>query len=361
MLAIRFFLLLFLATTLHAAELTIGATLPLSGRQQQRGQMVQDGLAVALKAAAGASAASRPRIRLDILDDKGDPALAAGNAEKLITAGKAQALVGCVGGAVCAAVEAVARRYQVPVIGAIHASDEVCKEKSLAFCLHAAFTDEAAAIARQLETLRLRVARLWISEEFAAHESGVAAALASRNLEVAVVRADRTADALKAAVTGPDRPGEAHVLFMNNADAVALTRALRQGRPNAIVGVLSTVEPVSWLQKTQGLSAGILVAHSLPNPDIPKSRLAKAYQKAIADFSEFNLPYEFAQLEAFLAGRLLDHLARQGVADKFALSRALNQNEYRIEDFELVFPNGRRTLAVPVGLSVVGRNGVLLE
>jgi len=361
MFAIRFFLLLLLATTLHAAELTVGATLPLSGRQQLRGQMVQDGLAVALKDATGAGAASRPRIRLDVLDDKGDPALAASNAEKLITAGKAQALVGCVGGAACAAVEAVARRHQVPVIGAIHASDEVCKKNSLAFCLHVAFSDEAAAIARQLETLHMRVARLWISEEFAAHESSVAAALASHNLEVVLVRADRAPDALKAAAARPDRPDEAHVLFSNNADAVTLTRALRQGRPNAIIGVLSTVEPVSWLQKTQGLSAGVLVAHSLPNPDIPKSRLVKAYQKAIADFSEFNLPYEFAQIEAFLAGRLLAHLARQGVADKHALTRALNQNEYRIEDFEVAFPNGRRTLAVPVGLSVVGRNGVLLE
>jgi len=363
MLAIRTVLLLILAPSLHAApsELTIGATLPMSGQHAEWGQMVKDGLAVALKDAAGADASLRKRIKLEILDDKGDPATAASNAEKLITAGRAQAIVGCVGGAVCAAVEAVARRHQVPLIGVINASDEVCREKSSAFCFHNAYLEEAEAIARQLETLRTRVVHLWLSEEFAAYEARIVSAFASRHQTVSVFRPGKVAAGMKNPAAAPGRPDEAHVFFLNNADAIAATHALRQRQPTAVIGLLSTVEPIGWLKKTQGLSAGVLVAHTMPNPDIPKSRLAKAYQKAISDFSEFNLPYEFAQLEMYLVGRLLATLVRQGMADKHALTKALSQNEYRIDDFDIVFPNGKRTLSIPVGLSVVGRNGVLLE
>lgn len=358
MLVIRTIPLLFLAFSLHAAppELTIGATLPLSGAHQEQGQMVQDGLRGALQEAAASDPALRKRIRLEILDDQGDPATAAKNAEKLITQNQVQALAGCVGEAVCAAVEAVARRHQVPLLGLIHANDEVCREKSLAFCFHDAYRDEADAIARQLKTLGTRQVHLWVSESLARYETRVVAAFTAHNLTVVSHRSGKDQPIAQAG-----KPDEAHVLFLNNQDAVATTHRLRQTLPTALIGAFSSIEPFRWLQKTQGVSAGVLVAHTLPNPDLGKSRLTKAYQKAMAEFSTFNLPYEYAQLEIYLVGRLLGNLARQGITDKQALARAISQNDYRIDDVDIAFANGKRTLSLPVGLSVVGRNGVLLE
>lgn len=358
--ATRTILLLLLATGVHAApsELTIGATLPLSGAQLEQGQMLQDGLQVALMEA---SPTLRKRIRLDILDDRGDPATAARNAEKLITQGQAQVLAGCVGEAVCAAVEAVARRHQVPLLGAVNANAEVCRDKSLAFCFHTSYAAEAEAIARQLKTLGARVVYLWISEELAGYAPDVLAVFGAHNLAVSQYRPGKTPPGTPPFPAAANRPDEAHVFFLNNADAVAASRSLRQRQPGALAAALSSVEPFRWLQQTQGISTGMLVAHSMPNPDLAKSRLTKAYQKAIASFAAFNLPYEYTQLEIYLVGRLLTHLVDRGIADKQALARALGQNEYRIDDFAVSFPNGRRTLSVPVGLSVVSRNGVLLE
>lgn len=349
--------LLFLAFSLHAAppELTIGVTLPLSGTHQEQGQMVQDGLQGALLEAAANDPALRKRIKLEILDDRGDPATAARNAESLITRNQVQALAGCVGEAACAAVEAVARRHQVPLLGLVHANDEVCREKSLAFCFHDAYSDEADAIARQLGTLGIRLVHLWVSESLARYETRVVAAFAARNLAVVTHRPGKYDTALA------DKPDEAHVLFLSHDEAVATTRRLRQGLPTALTAAFSSIEPFRWLQKTQGLSSGVLIAHTLPNPDLARSRLTKAYQKAMAAFSTFNLPYEYAQLESYLVGRLLANLARQGIADKHALARAISQNDYRIDDVDIAFPNGKRSLSLPVGLSVVGRNGVLLE
>ncbi len=354
---IRTLPLLFLASALHAApsELTIGATLPLSGTQQEQGQMVQDGLQGALQEAAAGDPALRKRIKLEILDDRGDPATAARNAETLITRYQVQALAGCVGETVCAAVEAVARRHQVPLLGVIHANDEVCRDKSLAFCFHDAYSDEADAIARQLKTLGSRVVHLWVSESLARYETRVVAAFTAHQLAVVAHRPGKY-NTLPAG-----KPDEAHVLFMNNEDAVATTRRLRQALPMALTAAFSSIEPFRWLQKTQGLSSGVLIAHTLPNPDLAKSRLSKAYQKAMAEFSSFNLPYEYAQLESYVVGRLLANLARQGIADKQALARAVGQNAHRIDDIDIAFPSGRRSLSIPVGLSVVGRNGVLLE
>lgn len=358
---IRTILLLLLATRLHAAptELIIGATLPLSGPLLEQGQMVQDGLQVALHEAVAGAPTLRKRIRLEILDDRGEPATAAANAEKLITQGQAQVLAGCVGEAVCAAVEAVARRHQVPLLGLVHANDEVCRDKSLAFCFHNAYSDEADAIARQLKTLGTRVVHLWISESLTRYDARVGAAFTARNLAVLIHRPGK--DAPNANTPLSDKPDEAHVLFLNNEEAVATIRLLRQRLPTALTGAFSSIEPFKWLQKTQGLSSGVLIAHTMPNPDLGKSRLAKAYQNAMAEFSTFNLPYEYAQLEIYVVGRLLANLARQGMADKQALARAVSQNDYRIDDVDIAFANGKRSLSLPVGLSVVGRNGVLLE
>lgn len=358
MLVIRTIPLLFLAFSLHAAppELTIGATLPLSGANQEQGQMVQDGLRGALLEATTNDPVLRKRIRLEILDDQGDPSIAARNAENLIARNQVQVLAGCVGEASCAAVEAVARRHQLPVVGLVHANDDVCREKSLAFCFHDAYSDEADAIARQLKTLGSQLVHLWVSDSLARYEPRVVAAFTARNL--AVVPRHPGKDLPNVQVSKPD---EAHVLFLNNEDAVATTRRLRQPRPSALVAAFSSIEPFKWLQKTQGLSAGVLIAHTLPNPDLGKSRLTKAYQKAMADYSTFNLPYEYAQLEIYLVGRLLANLARQGITDKYALARAISQNSHRIDDVDIAFPNGQRSLSIPVGLSVVGRNGVLLE
>lgn len=357
--AIRTILLLLLATGVHAAppELSIGATLPLSGPRLEQGQMVQDGLQVALMEA---GPGLRKRIRLELMDDGGDPATAARNAERLIVQGQVQALVGCVGEAACAAVEAVARRHQVPLLGAVNANAAVCREKSLAFCFHTPYAAEAEAIARQLGTLGARSVHLWLSEELAGYAPDVAAVFEAHKLAVSRHQPGKAAGT-PAFPGATGRPDEAHVFFLNNADAVAASRSLRQRQPGALAAALSTVEPFRWLQQTQGISTGMLVAHSMPNPDLAKSRLAKAYQKAISSFATFNLPYEYSQLEIYLVGRLLTQLAERGIADRQALARALVQNEYHIDDFTVAFPNGRRTLSVPVGLSVVSRNGVLLE
>lgn len=361
MLVVRTVPLLFLAFSLHAAppELTIGTTLPLSGVQQEQGQVVQDGLRGALLEATAGDAALRKRIRLEILDDQGDPATAAKNAEKLITQNRVQALAGCVGEAVCAAVEAVARRHQVPLLGLVHANDEVCRERTLAFCFHDAYSDEADAIARQLKTLGTRLVHLWVSDSLARYETRVGTSFTAHNLAVVSHRPGK--DQPPANSSQANKLDEAHVLFLNNEDAVATTRRLRQGHPTGLTAAFSSIEPFKWLQKTQGLSSGVLVAHTLPNPDLGKSKLTKAYQKAMTDFSTYNLPYEYAQLEIYLVGRLLGNLARQGITDKQALARAISQNDYRIDDVEIAFANGKRTLSIPIGLSVVGRNGVLLE
>lgn len=358
MLIVRTVPLLLLAFSLHAAppELIIGATLPLSGMRQEQGQMVLDGLRGALPEAAASDPALRKRIKLEILDDQGDPATAARNAEKLITQNQVQALAGCVGEAVCAAVEAVARRHQLPLLGLVHANDEVCREKSLAFCFHDAYSDEADAIARQLKTLGTRLVHLWVSDSLTRYEMRVIAAFTAHDLAVVSHRPGKDQPTNQA-----NKLDEARVLFLDNEDAVATTRRLRQGQPTALTAAFSSIEPFKWLQKTQGLSSGVLIAHTLPNPDLGKSKLTKAYQKAMAEFSTFNLPYEYAQLEIYLVGRLLGNLARQGIADKQALVRAISQNDYRIDDVDIAFSNGKRTLSIPIGLSVVGRNGVLLE
>lgn len=349
--------LLILTFSLHAAppELVIGATLPLSGTNQEQGQIVQDGLHGALMEATARDPALRQRFKLEILDDKGDPATAARNAEHLITQKQVQALAGCVGEAVCAAVEMVTRRHQVPLLGPIHANDEVCRENSLAFCFHDSYLDEAEAIARQLKTLGIHRVHLWQSESLARYETRVISAFTARGLAVVTHRPGGYD-----AVLG-NKPDDAHVLFLNHKEAVATTRRLRQSLPTALTAAFSSIEPFRWLQKTQGLSSGVLIAHTLPNPDLAKSRLTKTYQKAMAAFSLYNLPYGYAQLESYLVGRLLTDLARQGIANKHALARAISQNGFHIDDVDIAFPNGKRCLSLPVGLSVVGRNGVLLE
>src|SRR5574343_479090 len=164
---LRFLLVLIVSQQVYAAkpQLVIGATLPLSGPMIEYGQMVKDGINAALQEAIRRDPTLKSRIRLEILDDAGDPQKADENAKKLITQLNAQVLIGCVGERICASVERVAVQAGVPLLGLVNANDDVCKAGSLAYWLHASYADEAESISKQLKSQGIKRVHLWVSPE----------------------------------------------------------------------------------------------------------------------------------------------------------------------------------------------------
>lgn len=343
------------------AVLVVGATLPLSGPLMEQGQLVRDGINVALQEAVLADPSLKPLLRFEVLDDAGDPKLAAQNAKKLVSQFNAQVLVGCVGERLCATVEQVARQSEVPLLGLVNANDEICRPGSSAYCLHNAYAEEASAIARQLVAQGMKRIHLLVSAELTPYQAKVIGNLEGVGLAVNAHKFDAIRANVPSFLAASGRADQAVLMLLNNSDAVEAIKLLRQSHSGGLVGAFSSIEPHRWLQQTQGISTGVIMANTMPNPDLDRTRLVKRYQSALTDHSQFNLPYTHAQLEMYVAGRLLANYARQGYVSKQAIAQALQKNKLQVDEVTVSFKGQMRTLELPINLNIVSRSGVLIQ
>lgn len=360
---IRILAIYLMSCVAQAADqvLIVGSSLPLTGPLMEYGLMVKDGLNAAFLEAVRNDNSLKKQMRLEFLDDGGDPQRAEQNVRILIEKVNVDVLVGCVGEAVCAAMEKIASRNRVPLLGVIKANVDVCRDGAWAYCFHASYRDEAEAISRQLKTQGIRRAQLWVSPELEGYQSRVIDTLKNESLAVATYIFDSAKKDSRSFRLSGEKNDEAFLLLLNTQDAVAFHSIVRQARSSSPVGAFSSIEPYRWLQKTQGIPSGVFVTHSMPNPDLGLTRLAKRYLAAMSEFSEFNLPYEHAQVETYVVGRMLIQMLRQGRINRQSLARAIAGTKMEIDDLVVDFRNGNRALKEAVNLSIVARNGVLIQ
>lgn len=347
----------------------VAASLPLSGPQAERGDGIREGLAVAVRELNERGGVGGRQVRLEILDDAGDSVSAGRNIARLASDKRVAAIVGCFGEASCLSAAREARKARLPLLGAIVAGSAVCESGGPAYCLHASHADEAEAIATQVGTLGLQGVVLLISPTLVGYGAPLGEVFMRRGLTSAVLSVPEdpsgASEVFRKAVRMTQKdPRLAVAMLLESDAAVAATLALRQANPGVQIAGFSTIEPYRWLQRTQQWAKGIMVAHSIPDPDLPSLAITKQYQRAMERYAQRSFAFSHEQLEAFMSIRLLESVTKPltggELRHKFyvALER---QGAIDIDGHLLQFADRRRLGAVKIHLYVVGKHGGFIE
>lgn len=352
------------AGPLARERLVIGATLDFSGNSIVSGQSLLNAVKAALDEINARG--NGPLLELKALDDSGDPARAAENLRALSQDKRLLALVGCLGEEHCMAVAQNAKTLGIPFVGALSGNPLLCGPNGLAFCVRTDYAGEAVALAKMLKSTGISAATVLTSHAYRGSAEAVEAALRGQGLAASTVLLERKTSgfaALKAQVRKmvvPENTG--FILQASSEEAAELLKEIRLRWPSASISALSSIQPYQWLQMTGAAARGVLIAHSVQDPDRPPlPPLVRQYHQAIDRFSD---AYSHEQFEVYLACRLLGEAIRQTRSPSRAeLMLTLGKlGPVRFGDEPVLF--GARSgngLPRPVYLSIVGPGGRLIE
>lgn len=355
----------------EGTEITIGASLPLTGPLQATGQ---EGLAVMQahvdKVNQAGGIAGR-RLRLQVLDDGFEPARAAANARQLADAG-AVALLNCWGTASCAAVLPVVQKLGIPLVGGISGSGPMREQPGrFAFNLRASTQAEVAAMLQQMATLgQSRFAVVYQDDEFGRSSLKAAHAVFQQ-------RQSRPVGEHAIAAGGADATGIAHslaglaglhgVIVLASAPAtVALITEARQRHLGAQFYNLAAQANQAVVQGLGPHTAGIVFATLVPSPWRSTIAVVKEYQQLLAALPGAPPP-SYLGMEAFLNTRTLVEGLRKSLHSgaapgREALVTGLEQlGEIQYGPMTLRLGPGRREASAYVGLAMIGQRGQFIE
>ncbi|WP_227818285.1 ABC transporter substrate-binding protein [Nitrogeniibacter aestuarii] len=290
----------------EADPVVIGASLPLSGAGViVNGAALRDGLEAAAKQINARGGVGGRMLQVRVLDDGGDPELAAQNTRTLVADPEVVAMAGCLGEAACLAIAKAAAKAGVVFVGPGSGNPVLCGQNGLAYCLRQDYVAEAARICRELHTIGVNRAVVLVGDAFIASKERVIEALGACGIRI---------DELPPSALGAKDPdlsaypeGSGFAVFGDTADALAFVSAVRQAQPVAPVAVMSSAHLFEWLQQIRG-ARGVLVTHGVPDPDLPTLAIVRDYQTAMETFVT---AYSHEQFEAFEAVQVIARLLRQ--------------------------------------------------
>lgn len=284
----------------------VGMTTPLTGPNAAYGQGLLQGVRL------GLAQAMPGGVELKVLDDAGDPAKAAANAQALIDAG-AVALTGVHGAGPAEAVRPVLARTGVPLVGVASSADTLRNPPQREiFNLRAGVGDEVDAIVLYLDTLQIdRVAAL--AEGDALGTSGM------EGLKFQLTRLAIRPVALDSVAVNPDETEIAAAMRRVCAAAPqavllavqgqAAVRAMRLAPSAGCMGTkfVAFSETGAALALTGTRASGLVVSQVLPPPSHIRHPLAVAYLRALgADVRSASYP----SIEGYLYGRVLGDVVK---------------------------------------------------
>jgi len=370
-----FLFLLFLAFNAHAQsevvgnEIILGQSASFSGSFAEQAASYRDGALLYFNEVNRRGGIHGRKIRLVSLDDKYKVDLMLANTRKLLDEEKVFALALYTWTPMARAAIPVATGKKVPFFAPYTGADDVYQSDSrYVYTIRASFHAEMDTIVRHLATIGMH--------------------------RLALVRySSKTGEELRADLLpllkkyGADLVGEG-TMVINTADTVAAVKQLAPVDAQAIIIGVSGSDAVSFIQRYEATTGkknayyarslvgtrqlvkelgdqafGISITQLVPNPFKQTMPVTQEYMRLQVEKNAAAAP-DFISLEGFIAARVLckaleragPKLTRQGFLD--AMSH-LGRTD--IGGFEVNFTPERRNGSEYVGLTMIGRNGRIVD
>lgn len=283
-----------------ASTPVVGLTLPLSGRHADTGADLRDGIAAALKQHANT------RVELQLLDDRGEPAVAAENVRKLAANPEVLALLSPYGTATALAIQPVVDAQKLPVIGAVTGSDALRDSKSRwIFHLRASAMEEADAVVTQLDHLGVDQIGVLFLQDGTGREGAEGARLAIVRLALpptGIVGVKPDLSDLTPAFEKLIKAGsDAIILIGDETLAVAAAKAAATRSPKPRLIATSDAMSPSLPRQLGALARGFGVSQVMPQPWQPTSAFVRDYQAGMREVQAKD--YSYRSIEGYAAGR----------------------------------------------------------
>jgi branched-chain amino acid transport system substrate-binding protein len=327
----------------NTLKVTVGQSVPLTGKADQIGLAYLNGAKLCFDALNARNGAGGYRIDVKALDDGYDPARAAANAQKLIRDG-VDALFGFAGTASCDAAHAVAKPAGALFFAPFAASDAL-HDPSLVNVFHVrpALADEAYKVARHCATLNQERIAVF-AEDDAMGRAGLAAVNQAlldlkRPPLVASALSPVNSDKVDAAVAqlAKAQPQAIILVSLYNASAAFIRKMRLSGYGGqfltfSVVGI----DPLfSALGKEIG---GIVISQVVPSPRSSAMPLIKEYLEVL---NQTEQAPSYESVEGYIAARCFAEGVRRSTAgsgkpDRAGLRKAFaSMSDYDVGGFRV--------------------------
>lgn len=292
-----------------ADRVVIGQSAAFEGAAGQRGRQLRLGLMLAFDEANRNGGVNGRRIDLISQDDGALPAKAAENADRLIGSARVFALIGAVGAPTSKAMQPIATRQDVPLIGASTGA-AFLRDPALRNVINvrSSFDQETDGVVRHLADVRgfTRIAVLYEDGSFGRAMSGrIEKALRERGLEsVAVEHFASGTTAVRGALLSIRKSDPEAVVMVGAPKPIATfvkaARKLAMGAEFVSVGVS---DPVALADGLGPAGAGVVVAGAVPSHQDLSIELVRRFHAVLGAYAAKAEPTP-AALEGYLVGRL---------------------------------------------------------
>lgn len=291
-----------------SGPIVFGQSAAFSGPASALGLGMREGILAAFDEANRAGGVHGRSLELISYDDGYEPETSVDNTVRLIESDNVFALIGEVGTPTSLAVQSIAEKAGVPVIGPLTGAAFLRDpERANVINIRASYDQESEAWVEYL-TDKLgfrRIAVLYQDDSFGrAGLKGVEAALARRNMKLVSEGAyKRNTIAVKRAVLSIRRGDpQAVVIVGAYAPAAEFIRVARSVGMNALFVNISFVGAEA-LAAELGISAGgVMISQVTPLPDDTSIELVADYNAALGELNPLAQP-GFISLEGYMVGR----------------------------------------------------------
>jgi ABC-type branched-subunit amino acid transport system substrate-binding protein len=359
---------LFGSVSLHAQDILIGASLPLSGPNAAAGQ---EGLTVA-KAAFDSLNASGGiggrKVQLIALDDAFSPTKAAENFKQLDAQGVV-AVFNCWGTASCSAMMPLVNEARLPLVTGIAGGGPMRSAPGrYAFNMRPTTQDEIGRMVKQMQMIgQDRIAVVYQDDPFG--QSGQVAAKAvldkaglKATLEQAIARDGSNADSVVSALQNTNANGI--IVIASPQATVVLVKQVRKAGLVTQIYNLAAQANRKVVADLGEHTAGVVFTTLVPSPWKSALPVVRQYQQAI-EASTGKTDFSYLGLEVFVNAQvLLDGLKQAGprVSRESLVSALESMGERQFGGGVTVkYGPQDRSGSSYVGLTIVNRDGRFLE
>lgn len=134
------------STTTHAADITIGQSIPLTGSNADLGNDIRNGARAYFEKVNAAGGVNGSKIAFVSLDDKNEPALAVENTKKLLSEHNVVALFGYASATSSIPAMPLVKENHVPFFAPFTGADTIRKQNDFVYTVRATYSDEIEKI-----------------------------------------------------------------------------------------------------------------------------------------------------------------------------------------------------------------------
>jgi branched-chain amino acid transport system substrate-binding protein len=349
-------------------SIALGMSSPMSGPSGAYGRAMREGIEACFAMVNANGGVHGRRLGLRSLDDGYETDAAVGNTRRLIEEERVFALLGFYGTSPTQAVLPILDAAGVPLIGTVSGADALREPASPnLFHLRASYTDETAAIVKNLTTVGIdRIAVFYQDDGFGrAGLEGTRKALAARHLTVAAeASVPRNSVAVGSAVAAiaNARP-QAVVMVTLYKPTAAFIKQLRATGSAAYFVALSPVGTEQLVEELgPGLARGVQVSQVIPSPGSDRVAVVREYKTALRSYAKDARPSYYG-LEGYLNAKLvvaaLDRAGRNLTRER--LKSSLRSGPFDLGGYNVSYAPGSNAGSPYVEMSVVGADGRILH